>query len=79
MEMVPLGRASGVEGAPQFRLLGTLQAVAGLFTLPFALLALDPDSNHRAETVMGVLWLLLACATAFLAPRRGTKALDPSL
>lgn len=79
MEMVRLGRASGVEGAPQFRLLGALQAVAGLFTLPFALLALDPESNHRAETVMGVLWLLLACATAFVAPRLGTKALDPSL
>ena len=79
MGMVPLGRASGVEGAPSFRLLGALQSVAGLLTLPFALLALDPDSNHRAETVMAVLWLLLACATAFLAPRRGTKALDPSL
>lgn len=77
--MIPLGRASGVEGAPPFRLLGALQSVAGLLTLPFALLALDPDSNHRAEAVLAVLWLLLGCATAFLAPQRGTKALDLSL
>lgn len=77
--MIPLGRAREVQSRPPFRLLGALQSVAGLLTLPFALLGLDPDSNHAAEAVLAVLWLLLACATAFLAPRRGAKALDPSL
>ncbi len=64
---------------PPFRLLGTLQLTAGLLTLPFALLAIDPNSDHRAEALLGVLWLLLAAATAFVAPRRGRVALDPSL
>ncbi|MGB7980339.1 MAG: GGDEF domain-containing protein [Candidatus Nanopelagicales bacterium] len=78
--MNSLGRVGAIEGVPPFRLLGALQATAGLITLPFALLEIDPNSDHLAEAVLAVLWLLLACATAFLAPpRRGTLALDASL
>jgi GGDEF domain-containing protein len=77
--MTAPGRAEGVQGAHPFRLLGALQATAGLLTLPFAVLGIDPNSDHRDEIVLAVLWLLLAGVTALLAPRRGSLALDLSL
>lgn len=77
--MTGLGRVGAIGGGPPFRLLGALQGTSGLLTLPFALLAIDPNSDHRAEAGLALLWLLLGCATALLAPRRGRVALDPSL
>lgn len=64
---------------PQFRLLATLQLVAGLVTMPFAILAIDPGSNHAAEAVLSVLWLALAVFTAVAGPKIGNPAQNVSL
>ncbi len=63
----------------QYRLLGLLQVVAGLIVLCFGLLGLDPQSNHAAETVLGVLWVLLGLLTRLLDPKPGLWGLDASL
>lgn len=64
---------------PHFRLLAALQLAAGLLTLPFALLELDPLSWHQAEAMMAAGWLLLGCFTWLVAPRISAWALDVSL
>lgn len=63
----------------QYRLLGVLQVIAGLIVTCFGVLGLDPLSNHTAETVLGILWVLLGLLTAFVLPRVGPWALEASL
>jgi len=63
----------------QYRLLAILEGAAGLIVLSFGSLGLDPQSNHAAETVLGVLWVLLGLLTGFLVPRAGPWALAASL
>lgn len=63
----------------QYRLLAVLQVAAGLIVLSFGLLGLDPQSNHPAETILGVLWVLLGLLTRLLVPRAGPWTLDASL
>ena len=64
---------------PQYRLLGLLQVVAGLIVTCFGVFGLDPQSNHAAEIVLGILWVLLGLVTGFLVPRAGPWALEASL
>ena len=64
---------------PQYRLLGLLQVLAGLIVLSFGVFGLDPTSNHAAEIVLGVLWVLLGLLTGLLVPKASPWALDASL
>ncbi len=64
---------------PQFKLLATLQVAAGLMTIPFALLQLDPHSRHGAEAALAALWILLALFTAAMGPKIGKPAQGVSL
>jgi diguanylate cyclase (GGDEF)-like protein len=64
---------------PHYRLLAALQLAAGVVTLPFGILGLDPRSWHVGEMGLGLLWWLLALFTGLVAPRTRTWALDLSL
>ncbi|HEX6887515.1 MAG TPA: GGDEF domain-containing protein [Candidatus Nanopelagicales bacterium] len=55
--------------SPQYRLLAALQLGAGLVTLGFGVLRIDPQSQHVTEVLLGLVWLALAATTWLLAPR----------
>lgn len=71
--------AATVEPPPAHRLLALLEAMAGLVTLAFGALRLDPASHHSAEVVLSVLWLVLALFTALAVPRVRSWSMDVSL
>jgi diguanylate cyclase (GGDEF)-like protein len=71
--------ASWADRTPHLRLLGALQVIACLITLPFAALHLDPLSYQAGEVAIAAFWLALGGFSAFVAPRLGSWALDLSL